>query len=168
MYNFKDIIKSYNTNVSINELLVAISCLNPILEYVEKHDSKIFWKTMRSFHEHIRGNHFDELYAKYQVDNMYHTKKNGIICKGEIYSIEDAKRIHEKYIKSIDSSNNCWDVYVAINAQFHDYYSLYNEWYNNITNEELDIKIIESAINFWFKDEDAGNGKIWNYFKNIY
>lgn len=30
-----------------------------------------------------------------------------------------------------------------------------------------DEKVIYSAINFWFKDEDAGTGKVWNYFKEI-
>lgn len=30
-----------------------------------------------------------------------------------------------------------------------------------------DEKIIHSAINFWFEDEDAGSGKVWNYFKDI-
>lgn len=29
----------------------------------------------------------------------------------------------------------------------------------------LDNKIIESAITFYFKDEDSGSTKTWNYFK---
>lgn len=33
--------------------------------------------------------------------------------------------------------------------------------------KKLDEKIIHSAINFWFEDEDAGSGKVWNYFKDI-
>lgn len=37
----------------------------------------------------------------------------------------------------------------------------------NLTEEQLDEKIIHSAINFWFEDEDAGSGKVWNYFKDI-
>lgn len=37
----------------------------------------------------------------------------------------------------------------------------------NLTEEQLDEKVIYSAINFWFKDEDAGTGKVWNYFKEI-
>lgn len=71
------------------------------------------------------------------------------------------------YVRNLDSSYTYWDVYVAMNAQFHDYARLYNEWYSNIIREDLDNKIITSAINFWFKDEDAGVGKVWNYFKNI-
>lgn len=159
---------SYNTsNISTNELLVAIACLHTALDHVEDHDYKAFWKAMRGFHEHIRGPHFDEMYAKYQVSSMYHTKHNGNICRGEIYSIDEAKQIYEKYVRNLDSSYTYWDVYVAMNAQFHDYARLYNEWYSNITREDLDNKIITSAINFWFKDEDAGVGKVWNYFKNI-
>lgn len=168
MHHFKDIVMSYNTsNISSHSLLEAIAYLYPAIDYVEEHDCKAFWKAMRDFHEHIRGHHFDEMYAKYQVDSMYHTKHNGNICRGEVYSIEDAKRVYEKYIRNLNSSYTCWDVYVAINAQFHDYARLYTEWHNNISREDLDNKIIASAVNFWFKDEDAGEGKVWNYFKNI-
>lgn len=168
MHHFKNIIMSYNTaNISNNELLVAISCLHPGFDYVEEHDNNAFWIALKKFHEHIKGPHFDEMYAKYQVDNMYHTKKNGIVCKGEIYSIDRAKQIYENNVRNLDSSYTCWDVYVAINAQYHDYVRMYNEWYPNATQEDLDCKIISSAINFWFKDEDYSIGKVWNYFKNI-
>lgn len=34
-----------------------------------------------------------------------------------------------------------------------------------INKNELDNKIIESAITFYFKDEDSGSTKTWNYFK---
>lgn len=42
--------------------------------------------------------------------------------------------------------------------------------FNNIlycfsNKNELDNKIIESAITFYFKDEDSGSTKTWNYFK---
>lgn len=42
---------------------------------------------------------------------------------------------------------------------------MYKEWYGNITDEEITNKIISSAVIFWFKDEDAPCGKVWNYFK---
>ena len=168
MHYFKDIISSYNlSNVANVELINAIACMYPVFNFVEQHNKGLFWKAMRDFHEHIKGGHFDEMYAKYQVENMYHTKRNGSVCRGEIYSIDDAKKIYEKYVRNINSEYTCWDVYVAINAQYHDYIRLYTEWYNDITSEELDTKIINSAIAFWFKDEDAGITKVWDYFKNI-
>lgn len=95
------------------------------------------------------------MYAKYQVDNIYHTERNGSICKGKVFSINDAKKVHEKYVRNISNSYNCWDAYVALNAQYHDYAKIYKEWYGNITDEEITNKIISSAVIFWFKDEDA-------------
>lgn len=111
------------------------------------------------------GAHFDEEYAKWQVSTMYHTADNGKICKGEIYNYDCAKNVFDKYVRNINSSITVWDVYVAINAQYHDYIRLYSEWFRNINKNELDNKIIESAITFYFKDEDSGSTKTWNYFK---
>lgn len=36
---------------------------------------------------------------------------------------------------------------------------------SNHSDDELDNKIIESAITFYFKDEDSDSTKTWNYFK---
>lgn len=166
MSKYKDIINSYKeANVSSTELYNGVMSLHNIFDYVEKQDNKIFWKSMRKLHESIKGAHFDEEYAKWQVSTMYHTADNGKICKGEIYNYDCAKNVFDKYVRNINSSITVWDVYVAINAQYHDYIRLYSEWFRNINKNELDNKIIESAITFYFKDEDSGSTKTWNYFK---
>lgn len=162
---FKEVVESYNTsNISNKDLLEAINNLYPAMNMVQENDPKCFWKAMRNFHKHIFGNHFNEMYAKYQVSNMFHMKRNGTKCTGEIYSMEEAKHIYDKYVRNVSTNYNCYDVYVAINAQYHDYACMYSEWYSDITKEELDNKIIASAIKFWFKDDDAEDGKVWNYF----
>lgn len=102
---------------------------------------------------------------KARVSTMHHTADNGKVCKGEIYNYDCAKNVFDKYVRNINSSITVWDVYVAINAQYHDYVRLYSEWFRNINKNELDNKIIESAITFYFKDEDSGSTKTWNYFK---
>ena len=112
-------------------------------------------------------NGFDVINATYQVCSMYHTKANGIVCRGEVFTVEDAKAIYDKHVRNINREITYWDVYVAVNAQYHDYVRLYQDWFPNLTEEQLDEKVIYSAINFWFKDEDAGTGKVWNYFKEI-
>lgn len=52
------------------------------------------------------------------------------------------------------------DVYVAINAQYHDYVKLFEEWFGG----NIDNKVFESAITFWFKDVDFDGDKVWEYF----
>lgn len=160
-YGFKEL----NWSEKDTELYNGIMSLHNVFDYVEKQDNKTFWKSMRKLHESIKGAHFDEEYAKWQVSTMYHTADNGKICKGEIYNYDCAKNVFDKYVRNINSSITVWDVYVAINAQYHDYIRLYSEWFRNINKNELDNKIIESAITFYFKDEDSGSTKTWNYFK---
>lgn len=68
----------------------------------------------------------------------------------------------EKMTNSIDEQNDVepCDVYVAINAQYHDYAKLFEEWFGG----NIDNKVFESAITFWFKDVDFDGDKVWEYF----
>lgn len=51
---------------------------------------------------------------------------------------------------------------VAINSQYHDYVELFKSWFG----DNVDQKIIESAIIFWFKDVDCkSRNKVVSYFK---
>lgn len=56
--------------------------------------------------------------------------------------------------------NNQDYVNVAINAQYHDYAKLFEEWFGG----NIDNKVFESAITFWFKDVDFDGDKVWEYF----
>lgn len=51
-------------------------------------------------------------------------------------------------------------VAAAINAQYHDYAKLFEEWFGG----NIDNKVFESAITFWFKDVDFDGDKVWEYF----
>lgn len=98
-----------------------------------------------------------------ELFSIYSAMRNGFDAINAKHN-EDAFNLY-KYVRNINSSITVWDVYVAINAQYHDYVRLYSEWFRNINKNELDNKIIESAITFYFKDEDSGSTKTWNYFK---
>lgn len=62
-------------------------------------------------------------------------------------------------IEAGEDGKHC-DVYVAINAQYHDYAKLFEEWFGG----NIDDKVFESAITFWFKDVDFDGDKVWEYF----
>lgn len=73
-----------------------------------------------------------------------------------------AKEVCERYRGILAQSITHADVYVAINSHYHDYCELFKAWFG----DNIDQKIIESAIIFWFKDDDYEEGsKLWNYFK---
>jgi hypothetical protein len=107
--------------------------------------------------------HFGKEQAKYIVSQMYHVE-NGRKHVGEKYDMYKAKEICERYKGIIPQHVTHADVYIAINSQYHDYCELYKAWFG----DNIDTKIIESAISFWFKDSDYHEGnKVWNYFKTI-
>lgn len=96
------------------------------------------------------GEHFTESEAMDLVSNMYHTE-GGRKYSGEKFDIHKAKEICERYRGVIPVSATPTDVYVAINSQYHDYVELFKSWFG----DNVDQKIIESAIIFWFKDVDC-------------
>lgn len=102
---------------------------------------------------------FDEYEAKEVVEQMYHVKDNKKYI-GEKYDMNKAHEICERYKEVLPNDVEPCDVYVAINAQYHDYAKLFEEWFGG----NIDNKVFESAITFWFKDVDFDGDKVWEYF----
>lgn len=102
-------------------------------------------------------NSIDE--QKEVVEQMYHVKDNKKYI-GEKYDMNKAHEICERYKEVLPNDVEPCDVYVAINAQYHDYAKLFEEWFGG----NIDNKVFESAITFWFKDVDFDGDKVWEYF----
>lgn len=106
--------------------------------------------------------HMDTHEAKAIVADMWHENK-GHKYVGEKYSMERAKEIYEKNKLMLGPDVTMVDVYVAINAQYHDYCQLFTSWFGSA----MDKYIIDSALVFWFKDVDYDKGsKVYHYFKD--
>lgn len=101
----------------------------------------------------------NEYEAKEVVEQMYHVKDNKKYI-GEKYDMNKAHEICERYKEVLPNDVEPCDVYVAINAQYHDYAKLFEEWFGS----NIDNKVFESAITFWFKDVDFDGDKVWEYF----
>ena len=112
-------------------------------------------------HSMNEGEHFNDSEAKYLVSEMYHVE-NGRKHVGEKYDMHKAKEIIERYRGILPTSVTPADLYVAINTQYHDYAELFKNWFG----DNIDQKIIESAVVFWFKDADCkAENKIVEYLR---
>lgn len=106
--------------------------------------------------------HFNEPYAKYIVSKMWHKDDMGKKCVGEKYDMMKAKEVCERYRGLLPSSVTYSDVYIAINYHYHNYHCLFKRWFDG----DVDYRIIESAIIFWFKDASYSSSKLWDHFKD--
>lgn len=96
---------------------------------------------------------------------MYHIDNKGNKITTSLFNIDDVKKVYDKYVKSLNKGYTCWDVYVDLNAQYHDNINLYNKWFPDCTEDEIENKIIQATIANWFEDEDGSSNKLWEYFK---
>lgn len=163
--HYKEIIESYKGKVNLSgaNAWVLLESFEELFEDLKHKDKEKYWEVMKDMHEEIEGKHFNEVFAKHEVSEMFHTKRNGTICRGEIVSYEEAEHVYNEHRRDIGTEVTVWDVYVALNAQMHDYSVLYHRWFDN-SMELMKERCIESAIVFWFKDEDHTKGKVWDYF----
>ena len=83
---------------------------------------------------------------------------------GEKYDMQKAHEVCSKFKDKLEDEVEVADVYVAINAQYHDYCELFEKWFGK---GNFDDMIFESAINFWFDDVDFGEDKLWKYFNEL-
>lgn len=90
--------------------------------------------------------------------------KDGKIDIGEKYDMQKAHEVCSKFKDKLEEDIEVADVYVAINAQYHDYCKLFEKWFGK---GNFDDMIFESAIDFWFDDVDFGEDKLWKYFNEL-
>ena len=113
-----------------------------------------------AMYTNMSDEHFDAHEAKQIVAEMYHYDMNRRHT-GEHFDMRKAEEILAKYKDSFVSKATPEDVYVAINATYHDLCSLFKSWFGS----NIDERIILTAITFWFKDDDYQGNKILDYFE---
>lgn len=131
------------------------------MESMSESEKREMWESLRDFREEGKGRHFSPTYARHEVSDMHHTE-GGNKHKGEKYPIERAEEVFKRYKSLLPEDTTIADVYVAINHQYHKYAQLFKAWFG----DNIDTKIFESAIVFWFKDDEfPGNEKLWKFFQ---
>jgi len=164
MHKFRELISEYsNMPISSDKAWKLIACMEDVFAHMKHHDEEKYWDVMKDLHVELKGEYFDEHYARHEVSKMFHTDKRGSRRQGEMFTIDEAIDIHATHSKHyVDRNYGHWDTYVAINAHYHDHISLYKTWFDG--EEVIKDKIVEGAITFWMRDEDYGPSKPWKYF----
>ena len=164
--NYKDLVKNNYQKFKGNDKVMweSVESVSMLLDSMKEAHPDIYWKFMREQHELMFGKHFDHDYAKWQVEQMYHTGDDGKQYKGEHWTMEDTNGVLAKYRSKINSNYNEYDFYVALNAHYHDYCG----WAKKQFPDAYEQAIIDMAVQFWFMDQDwPDTSKVWEYFTLI-
>ena len=114
-------------------------------------------------HKVSESNTITEAQAVEMVQNMYHIENNRKYI-GEKFNIYKAKELCQKYKNVLPKTITYIDIYLAINMHYHNYICLFKKWFSDMV--DIECKIIESAIVYWFMDDDFKyEDKIQKLFK---
>lgn len=94
---------------------------------------------------------------------LYPSEKMTNSIDEQIAFLQSQKQaINEAYRRNaIPNANNGATQNQQVPTQYHDYAKLFEEWFSG----NIDNKVFESAITFWFKDVDFDGDKVREYFR---
>lgn len=145
MMSYKEMIEEAKKKGLTSEKLMweSVDDLDEMLCEIKKEHPEKYWKFIRKQHGIMYNNHYDEEFAKWDVNQM---KPLGMYWSPQ--QVEDATKG-----MSFPPGTTVWDKFVAFNA-----------FKNDLDGTFSDEQIIKGAYMFWFADKDwTGNGKIWRY-----
>lgn len=142
----------------------SIKLVNDTLKKIKDENPSLYWGFMRDAHEIMQGKHYNEAYAKWEVEQMHHKSPDGTIHRGEHWTKEQTNNVMMKYKSMLPAEITPCDFYVALNSQWHDYICWAKARFES--DKEAEEAIIEGAVAFWFKDDDwPVHDKVWCYFR---
>lgn len=111
----------------------------------------------------MSGGHYNEEFAREDIDAMFYSDKNGVQHAAPYWS---AAAIEDAYegVKDEIIDYNVWDFAVTMNMLASDNWCLLGRWFPEMSEKERNQKLVEMAVN-WLLDEDAKHpdSKIWHY-----
>jgi hypothetical protein len=154
-YTYKDMLERAKANGISSEKIMwqSIDSLSDMLCLMKKEHPDKYWAFMREQHGVMYNNHYSEDFAKWDVEQMMYTNREGKEMHGGYWTVEQIEQATASM--KFPADTNRWDKYVAFNAAYADFCKHF---------EAGDI--LKIGFSFFFADEDWGSTtKIWEYMR---
>lgn len=147
--------KVMNTAIDdVQELLCAIKELHP----------ELYWDFIKHQHEKMFGCHYNEVFGVWRIEQMHWKDKTGAVHHAPHWTKEQQRSAYESVKSKLPSTYNCWDFAVTLEMLYSDLVGMYERWWPDATDEQIEAKIVESAVNY-LNDDDDMDCKIWHRFE---
>lgn len=158
----KEIIKEYPQNFtgSSQKMWDTIDIVSETMQCIEDTNPDLYWGMIKDVYRVLCGGHYNQKFAEWQVEQMYHIGIDGKEHKGAHWTKSQIDDVISSHRGEIPKSYTDWDVYVALNASYHDLCKSKKKRHPDNYEEE----ILLDGIAFWFNDDDMKENKVWDYF----
>ena len=162
MGKYLEAVKSYSKTGDDKKMWDQVALIDGVMSEMEEAHPEKFWCIMRKMHCIQYGPHYNESFARYDVSQMWHKNERGERVEGEYWSIAQVTNAIQPYMSRI-KNYNVWDAYVALHIFYHDLY----EAKKTKRPDTAEAETVEEAVKFFMFDDDAPDGKVWNYVQSI-
>lgn len=163
--NTKELIKKYGEGKGEATMWKSVDIISEMLDEKLTPEEKTCLE--KKLYALMQGEHYDEYFAKMQVEQMYYTDPKGEKHYAPYWTDDDVKQVYAAYKGKIHGEVTFWDFYVALNMTKSDNCNLFKSWWPDADVPTMTQKIAEATVN-WLNDEDApqGEARVWRYFNS--
>ena len=123
-------------------------------------------RLQREGYEMMAGKHYDEMFAREAVEQMYYVDRAGNQHSAPYWTESSVRSIYDQ-VRGDIRAYNFWDFFVALNMMAADNYPLLERWFPDEDAAQRDQRIVEMTVS-WLRDPDAlhPDTKIWCYLNS--
>lgn len=160
-----DLVRKYGKGKGDDVMWKATQRISDFLEDVEESHPEKYWSLIKATYKDMCGGHYNEEFGKWQISEMSFTDKQGMEHHAPRWTTPQYSETYMSVKSKIPPEYTLWDWAVALEMIYTDNYCLFKEWWPGISEQELDNKFMQSAVN-WLNDKDNpyGTEKVWGYF----
>lgn len=148
--------KAASSHKNVDKLWKAVEFISDFIEKMKDDDPEKYWYVTKCINEILIGKHYTEELATKEVEKIIFIDRDGKQKKGGHWSMDEIVDLTEDI--DFSSSVTDGDKFVACNI-----------FYEELCNVLDDNKIIEAAVNFFFRNDNwSDHSKIWDYMKDRY
>lgn len=166
--NYYDLIKKYGSGKGEAVMWAATKRVSEFLEKMKESNPDAFWTLIKETYEDMCGPHYNEEFAKWQIEQMYFKDPAGETHYAPNWSAAQYKNSFELNRQRLkNKSYNCWDWAVALEMCYTDNHCLLKTWFPNATEDDIKTKAVDMAVNYLNDDDDDDEGRIWHRFNKV-
>lgn len=161
-----ELIKEYSKGKSEAVMWAATKKVSEFLDAAKEVHPEEYWKLMKETYAIMAGEHYNELFGMWRIEQMHYKDKNGTVHHAPHWSKGQYAEVYEQVKGKLkNGAYNCWDLAVTLEMLYSDNIVMYRGWWPSATEAELEGKVVEAAVNY-LNDDDDMDGKIWERFEN--
>lgn len=159
-----ELVNKYGKGLGEKTMWSSVKVISDAIAPMKETDPDWYWRLLKQTYCAMAGGHFNEEFAKWKVEQMYYTDKDGNKHYAPYWTEDEMKSAYNSVKSEVPSAYNYYDFCVTMNMLKSDNYCMLKKWNPDYSDDQLDKLVMDMSVNY-LNDADAPypTEKIWRY-----